>query len=102
VLVPEKHFVWTKVTQADLAQYDVTFDEVEGLIDVLRRTREAQVACVLKQAPDSTWRVSLRSLGRSTSGSSRNARAVAAIASPRASRATNRPRLLSPQILNAL
>ncbi len=29
----------------------------------LRRTREAQVTCVLKQGPDSTWRVSLRSLG---------------------------------------
>jgi phosphoesterase RecJ-like protein len=63
VLVREKEFVWTKVTQADLERYEVTFDEVEGLIDVLRRTREAQVACVLKQAPDSTWRVSLRSLG---------------------------------------
>ncbi|HEV7525880.1 MAG TPA: bifunctional oligoribonuclease/PAP phosphatase NrnA [Acidimicrobiia bacterium] len=63
VLVSEKRFVWTKVTQADLELHGVTFDEVEGLIDVLRRTREAQVACVLKQAPDSTWRVSLRSLG---------------------------------------
>lgn len=63
VLVPHKEFVWTKVTQADLARHDVTFDEVEGLIDVLRRTREAQVACVLKQGPDLTWRVSLRSLG---------------------------------------
>jgi bifunctional oligoribonuclease and PAP phosphatase NrnA len=63
VLVPDKAFVWTMVTQADLARYDVTFDEVEGLIDVLRRTREAQVACVLKQGPDLTWRVSLRSLG---------------------------------------
>ena len=46
-----------------LARHGVTFDEVEGLIDVLRRTREAEVACVLKQGPDSTWRVSLRSLG---------------------------------------
>ena len=63
VLVPEKQFVWTKVSQTDLEHYDVTFDEVEGLIDVLRRTREAQVACVLKQGPDATWRVSLRSLG---------------------------------------
>jgi phosphoesterase RecJ-like protein len=41
----------------------VTFEEVEGLIDVVRRTREAEVACVLKEAPDHTWRVSLRSLG---------------------------------------
>ncbi len=63
-LVPEKHFVWTKVTQADLARHGVTFEEVEGLIDVVRRTREAEVACVLKEAPDATWRISLRSLGR--------------------------------------
>ena len=42
----------------------MTFEEVEGLIDVVRRTREAEVACVLKEAPDGTWRVSLRSLGR--------------------------------------
>jgi phosphoesterase RecJ-like protein len=63
VLVPEKHFIWTKVSQADLERHDVTFEEVEGLIDVLRRAREAQVACVLKQGPDATWRVSLRSLG---------------------------------------
>jgi bifunctional oligoribonuclease and PAP phosphatase NrnA len=62
-LVGEKHFVWTSVTQADLQHHDVTFEEVEGLIDVVRRTREAEVACVLKQAGDHTWRVSLRSLG---------------------------------------
>ena len=63
VLVPEKKFVWTKVSQADLEHHGVSFEEVEGLIDVLRRAREAEVACVLKQGPDSTWRVSLRSLG---------------------------------------
>jgi phosphoesterase RecJ-like protein len=63
-LVPEKAFVWTTVSQADLHTRDVSFDEVEGLIDILRRTREAEVACVLKQGPDSTWRVSLRSLGQ--------------------------------------
>jgi phosphoesterase RecJ-like protein len=63
VLVPQKQFVWTSVTQDDLARHGVTFEEVEGLIDVVRRTREAEVACVLKQAADHTWRVSLRSLG---------------------------------------
>ncbi len=63
VLVPEKKFVWAKVTQADLARHDVTFEEVEGLIDLVRRTREAEVACVLKEAADGAWRVSLRSLG---------------------------------------
>jgi phosphoesterase RecJ-like protein len=63
VLVPEKGFVWAKVTQADLARHDVTFEEIEGLIDLVRRTREADVACVLKEASDGAWRVSLRSLG---------------------------------------
>jgi bifunctional oligoribonuclease and PAP phosphatase NrnA len=63
VLVPEKRFVWAKVTQADLAHHDVTFEEVEGLIDIVRRTREAEVSCVLKEAADGAWRVSLRSLG---------------------------------------
>jgi phosphoesterase RecJ-like protein len=62
-LVPEKRFVWAKVTQEDLARRDVTFEEVEGLIDLVRRTREADVSCVLKEAADGAWRVSLRSLG---------------------------------------
>ena len=64
VLVPEKQFVWAKVTQADLERRGVTFEEVEGLIDLVRRTREAEVACVLKEAADGAWRVSLRSLGK--------------------------------------
>jgi phosphoesterase RecJ-like protein len=29
----------------------------------VRRTREAEVACVIKEGPDGTWRVSLRSVG---------------------------------------
>ncbi|HWS44659.1 MAG TPA: bifunctional oligoribonuclease/PAP phosphatase NrnA [Acidimicrobiia bacterium] len=62
-LVPDKRFVWTTVSQADLAEHGVTFEEIEGLIDVVRRTREASVACVLKEGPDHTWRISLRSLG---------------------------------------
>ena len=41
----------------------MTFEEVEGLIDLVRRTREADVSCVLKEAADGAWRVSLRSLG---------------------------------------
>jgi len=63
VLVPEHSFVYTSVTQADLARYGVTFEEVEGLIDVVRRTSEAEVAAVLKEGTDGLTRVSLRSLG---------------------------------------
>jgi phosphoesterase RecJ-like protein len=62
VLVPEKRFVWTAVTQGDLARHGVTLEEVEGLIDVVRRTAEAEVTCVLKEEPDGDMRVSLRSL----------------------------------------
>jgi len=62
-LVPERRFVWTAVTQSDLAKHQVTIEEVEGLIDILRRTAEAEVTCVLKEEADGTVRVSLRSLG---------------------------------------
>ena len=63
VLVPELSFVWTAVTQQDLTHYGVTFEEVEGLIDVVRRTSEAEVAVVLKEGVDGVTRVSMRSLG---------------------------------------
>jgi phosphoesterase RecJ-like protein len=62
-LVSERRFVWTAVTQDDLNRYQVTIEEVEGLIDILRRTREAEVSCVVKEEADGTYRVSLRSLG---------------------------------------
>jgi phosphoesterase RecJ-like protein len=58
-----RRFVWTAVTQDMLERHDVTLDEVEGLIDVLRRTTEAEVTCVLKEEVDGSVRVSLRSLG---------------------------------------
>jgi phosphoesterase RecJ-like protein len=62
-LVPERRFVWTAVTQADLHKHHVTMEEVEGLIDIVRRTAEAEISCVLKEESDGTVRVSLRSLG---------------------------------------
>jgi phosphoesterase RecJ-like protein len=62
-LVREQSFVWTAVTQDMLTRHDVRVDEVEGLIDIVRRTAEADVACVLKEEPDGTVKVSLRSVG---------------------------------------
>ena len=56
-------FVWTAVTQDMLARHDVTLEEVEGLIDIMRRTAEADVACVLKEEANGTVKVSLRSVG---------------------------------------
>jgi phosphoesterase RecJ-like protein len=62
-LVPEQSFVWTAVRQEQLQRHGVTLDEVEGLIDIVRRTAEADVACVLKEDVDGSVRVSLRSVG---------------------------------------
>src|SRR4029078_1477540 len=59
----DRRFVWTAVTQDMLTRHDVTLDEVEGLIDIVRSTTEAEVTCVLKEEPDGSVRVSLRSLG---------------------------------------
>ena len=62
-LVPEQSFVWACVTRDLLERHDVTMEEVEGLIDIVRRTAEADVACVLKEDVDGTVKVSLRSVG---------------------------------------
>ena len=58
-LDPDLHFVATWVTAADLAAHGCTLEETEGLIDIIRRAAEAEVSCVLKEAPEGI-RVSLR------------------------------------------
>jgi phosphoesterase RecJ-like protein len=62
-LVREQRFVWTAITQEMLERHGVEMEEIEGLIDILRRTSEAEVTCVLKEEVDGRIRVSLRSLG---------------------------------------
>jgi len=47
----------------DLAAFDVSFDETEGFIDHVRACQEADVACVVREAPGEGMRVSLRSTG---------------------------------------
>ena len=56
----ELRFVATWVTNFDLEGFDVDVSETEGLIDLVRRTAEADVACVCKETPEGV-RVSLRS-----------------------------------------
>jgi phosphoesterase RecJ-like protein len=55
--------VWTTVSRADRAASGLHFDVAESVIDVLRRTDEAEVAVVLKESDDGTWLVSSRSKG---------------------------------------
>ena len=54
-------FVATWVTNFDLDNFGVGIDETEGLIDIVRRTAEAEVSCVCKEASDGV-KVSLRSI----------------------------------------
>jgi len=61
VLDPDRRFVAAWLTAEDLECYGVSYDETEGLIDQVRQTAEADVACVLKEAPGEGLRVSLRS-----------------------------------------
>jgi bifunctional oligoribonuclease and PAP phosphatase NrnA len=59
----DRGFVWTAVTRDMFERHGVAVEEIEGLIDILRRTSEADVTCVLKEEVDGSVRVSLRSLG---------------------------------------
>ena len=60
-LDPDLRFVVTWVTEEDCRRFDVSLDETEGLIDLVRRTGEAEVCCVLKETPGGV-RVSLRAV----------------------------------------
>jgi bifunctional oligoribonuclease and PAP phosphatase NrnA len=53
--------VWTTVTRADRAQASLPLDAAESVIDIVRKTDEAEVAAVLKEGDDGIWQASVRS-----------------------------------------
>jgi bifunctional oligoribonuclease and PAP phosphatase NrnA len=55
--------VWTWSSTAEAAEHGLPGEQLEALVDVVRSTREADVACVLKGQDDGSWSVSLRSRG---------------------------------------
>lgn len=59
----ESGLVWTYVTRVDRAAYGLPYSELEGIIDIVRRTDEAEVAVVLKEDDHGDWQVSTRSKG---------------------------------------
>jgi phosphoesterase RecJ-like protein len=65
---PGHGLVWTTVTRADRASCGLPLDVAESVIDVLRRTDEADVAVVLKESDDGQWQVSARSKGAADVG----------------------------------
>jgi phosphoesterase RecJ-like protein len=56
--------VWTVVGAAARRAHGIALDAVEGIIDVVRKAREAQVAAVLREDDHGALLVSLRSRGR--------------------------------------
>ncbi|MGY1833490.1 bifunctional oligoribonuclease/PAP phosphatase NrnA [Blastococcus sp. SYSU DS0510] len=67
VLEPEvgAGLVWTWSSTAEAAEHGLPGEQLEALVDVVRSTQEADVACVLKGQDDGSWSVSLRSRGGS-------------------------------------
>jgi bifunctional oligoribonuclease and PAP phosphatase NrnA len=55
--------VWTWSSVAEAAEHGLHGEQLEALVDVIRATEEADVACVLKGQDDGSWSVSLRSRG---------------------------------------
>jgi len=53
--------VWTTVTRADREHARLPLDAAESVIDVIRRTDEAEVAVVLKEDDAGVWQASVRS-----------------------------------------
>jgi bifunctional oligoribonuclease and PAP phosphatase NrnA len=59
--------IWTFVTCADLQSAGASPEETEGIVDVIRGSREHEVAVVLKQDPGAgpaCWKASVRSRGQ--------------------------------------
>jgi len=55
--------VWTWSTTAEARDHGLATDQLEALVDVVRATAEADVACVFKGQDDGSWVVSMRSRG---------------------------------------
>jgi phosphoesterase RecJ-like protein len=60
---PAADLVWTYLTQADLRAAGVHPSDTEDLIDVIRTSRDVDVAAVIKQQGDGRFKVSVRSRG---------------------------------------
>ncbi len=62
-LLPEARFVYSWLELRDLDDTGVGIEDTEKLVDLIRATRDADVAAMFKQQDDGTYRVSLRSKG---------------------------------------
>lgn len=63
VLTPDG-ICYSVVTQAMLAQFEATHDDLEDAVGALRAVDQCEVAVLLKETPERDYRLSLRSRGR--------------------------------------
>lgn len=56
----DERFIYSIVTREDLKAAEVQMEETDGLIDLLRSTRDADVAAIFKEQADGRFRVSMR------------------------------------------
>jgi phosphoesterase RecJ-like protein len=66
VIAPE--MVWSYITQADLHEHGIGLADTDPLIDLVRTADTNDVALVLKQQPDGTYKASMRSKGATNVG----------------------------------
>lgn len=67
-VIADASMIWTWVTRDDLERYGVDPEDTDGLIDAVRTADVAEVAAVLKELPDGTYKVSMRAKGRANVG----------------------------------
>jgi len=67
-------FVHSSITHDDLRATGVLMEETDKVIDILRSTRDADVAAIFKEQGDGSFRVSLRSKGGVSVGAIARAR----------------------------
>ena len=67
-VVPEASMIWTWISDEDLRRCTVDMEDTEALIDSVRTADVADVACVLKELGDGTFKVSMRSKGAANVG----------------------------------
>jgi phosphoesterase RecJ-like protein len=66
--VAGRGLVWTTVLQDDLRAAGLDLEDADVVMGTLRRTAEADVAVLVKEAEDGTFRVSTRSRGATDVG----------------------------------
>lgn len=63
-LEADRRFVWSYLEPGDLEDADLSYEDADGLIDLIRLPRESDVAALVKVLEPGTVKVSLRSRGR--------------------------------------